>query len=39
MITKGEYFDHYPKSLTLFFKEVYGDQSGDFVCGYRGLKG
>ena len=39
MITKGEYFDHYPKSPTLFFKEVYEDQSRDFVCGYWGLKG
>ena len=21
-------------SLNLFFKEMYGDQSGEFVCGY-----
>ena len=39
MITKGKCFDLYSKSLNLFFKEVYGDQSGDFVCGYWGFKG
>ena len=38
MITKGKCFDLYSKSPTLFFKEVYGDQSGEFVCGYWGLK-
>ena len=39
MITKGKCFDLYSKSLNLFFKEVYGNQSGDFVCGYWCLKG
>ena len=31
--------DLLPKSLNLFFKEMYGDQFGEFVCGYWGLKG
>lgn len=26
-------------SLNAFFKEIYGDQFGEFVSGYRGLKG
>ena len=26
-------------SLNQFFKEMYGDQSGEFVFGYWGLKG
>ena len=26
-------------SLNSFFKEMYGDQSGEFVCGYWDLKG
>ena len=25
-------------SLNSFFKEIYGDQFGEFVCGYWGLK-
>ena len=31
--------DLLPKSLNLFFKEMYGDQFGEFVCGYWDLKG
>ena len=27
------------KFLNTFFKEMYGDQFGEFVCGYWGLKG
>ena len=26
-------------SLNSFFKEMYGDQFGELVCGYWGLKG
>ena len=26
-------------SLNLFFKEMYGDQSGKFACGYWGQEG
>ena len=26
-------------SFNLFLKEMYGDQFGEFVCGYLGLKG
>ena len=26
-------------SLDTFFMEMYGDQFGEFVCGYWGLKG
>ena len=26
-------------SLNQFFQEMYGDQSGEFVVGYGGLKG
>ena len=26
-------------SLNQFFQEMYGDQSGEFVFGYWGLKG
>ena len=40
MITiKGKYFDLLSNSLNSFFKEMYGDQFGEFVCGYLGLKG
>ena len=39
MITKRKTFDLSPKSLNLFFKEMYGDQFGEFVCGYWDLKG
>ena len=27
------------KKFSQFFKEMYGDQFGEFVCGYWGLKG
>ena len=25
--------------LSTFFKDMYGDRSGEFVCGYLALKG
>ena len=31
-------FDLLSNSLYYFFKEMYGDQSGEFVCGSWGLK-
>ena len=33
-----KYFDRLSNSLNTFFKEIYGDQFGEFVCGYWGLK-
>ena len=39
MITKRKIFDLLLNSLNLFFKEMYRDQFGEFVCGYWGLKG
>ena len=39
MITKRKIFDLLPNSLSLFFKEMYGDQFGEFVWGYWDLKG
>ena len=39
MITKRKIFDLLPNSLNLLFKEMYGDQFGEFVCGYWDLKG
>ena len=39
MITWWENFDQETNSLNQFFKEMYGDQSGEFVFGYCGLKG
>ena len=39
MIAERKIFDMLSNSLNLFFKEMYGDQSGEFVCGYYGLKG
>ena len=39
MITKRKIFDLLPNSLNQFFKEMYGDQFGEFVCGYWDLKG
>ena len=35
----GKSFDQQTNSLNQFFKEIYGDQSGEFVFGYCGLKG
>ena len=34
MITWCESFDEQANSLNQFFKEMYGDQSGEFVFGY-----
>ena len=39
IITKRKIFDLLPNSLNLFFKEMYGDQFGEFVCRYWDLKG
>ena len=39
MITKRKIFDLLPNSLNQFFKKMYGDQFGEFVCGYWDLKG
>ena len=33
----GKSFDQQTNSLNQFFKEMYGDQSGEFVFGYWGL--
>ena len=35
----GKSFDQQTNSLNQFFKEMYGDQFGEFVFGYWGLKG
>ena len=37
MITKEKML--WSVSLNYFFKEMYEDQYGEFICGYRGLKG
>ena len=34
MNNKGKRFDLLSNSLKLLFKEIYRDQSGEFVCGY-----
>ena len=39
MILKRKIFDLLSNSLNSFFKEMYRDQFGEFVSGYRGLKG
>ena len=39
MITKRKILDLLIKFSNLFFKEMYRDRSGEFVCGYWGLKG
>ena len=39
MITQVKTPDLLTNSLNSFFKEMYGDQFGEFVCGYWGLKG
>ena len=39
VITQRKIFDLLSNSLNWFLKEMYGDQSGEFVCGYWGLKG
>ena len=38
IINKIKYFDLLSNSFNSFLKEVYGDQFGEFVCGYWGLK-
>ena len=35
---KGKCLDQLSNSLNSFMKEMYGDQFGEFVCGYWGLK-
>ena len=36
---KRKYLDLLSNSLNSFFKEMYRDHFGEFVCGYWGLKG
>ena len=36
---KKKCLDLLSNSLNSFFKEMYGDQFGELVCGYWGLKG
>ena len=36
---KRKCLDLLSNSLNSFFKEMYRDQFGEFVCGYWGLKG
>ena len=36
---KQKCLDLLTNSLNSFFKEMYGDQFGEFICGYWGLKG
>ena len=39
LITKERSLYSQTKFSQLFLKEMYGDQSGEFVCGSWGLKG
>ena len=39
MITKEKMLWSVIKLSQLFFKEMYEGQYGEFICGYRGLKG
>ena len=39
IITREKYLDLLSNSLNSFFKGMYGDQFGEFVCGYWCLKG
>ena len=39
MILKRKIWDFLSNSSNSFFKEMYGDQFGEFVSGYQGLKG
>ena len=39
LITKGRMLLSYTKFSQLFFKEMCGDQSGEFLYGSWGLKG
>ena len=36
MIFKGKYFDLISNSLNLFLKEMFGEQSGEYVCSRGG---
>ena len=36
---KGKCLDLLSNSLNSFMKEMYGDQFGEIICGYWGLKG
>ena len=38
MVTKRKCLDLLSNSLNTFFKKMYRDQFGEFVCGYWGLK-
>ena len=40
-VTSGKMFWSFIKfsHLNQFFKEIYGDQFGEFVSGYQGLRG
>ena len=38
LITKERMLWSFTKFSQLFLKEMYGDQSGEFVCGSLGLK-
>ena len=38
MNTNRKIFDLLPNTLNSFFKEMYGDQFGEFVCGYWDFK-
>ena len=39
IITKEKMLWSFTKFSQLFFKEMYEGQYGEFICGYRGLKG
>ena len=39
IITEGKMFWSFIPFSYLFFKDMYGDQSGEYVSGYWGLKG
>ena len=39
MITKGKTPWSFIKFSRVILKKIYGDQFGEFVCGYWGLKG
>ena len=38
MITKKNALIYYQTLSTIFFKEMYEGQYGEFICGYWGLK-
>ena len=39
MITKGKMLRSFIKFSQVILKKIYGDQFGEFVCGYWDLKG